>query len=227
MRRIFFLLFFLAVIPFAGGCMEICAELRVPLPVNVIAARVGREHDRVEAKAIKAFFKANPSLEFEHAEALSAFLSENFPRDKFVRRLLTEDGSELPPGDLEKTEGVTVSGRMAQMACEMAGYATGMEMDVAFTLYWKLHIVLNPDVIELYAMDSERRYLDFICWVTREISLDEFRSQYPGSRTPLEEGDRVFLFRSSEASWKNLCGRAGYILVRNGRIEKYVVTSLN
>jgi hypothetical protein len=48
----------------------------------------------------------------------------------------------------------------------------------------------------------------------------EFKSQ-------IQPGDKIHDFSSSEESWENLAGRAGYILVREGRVIDTFVTIMN
>ena len=40
-------------------------------------------------------------------------------------------------------------------------------------------------------------------------------------------GDRIYAFSSAPDSWKALAGRAGYVLVRNGKPVAQMVTLMN
>jgi hypothetical protein len=44
---------------------------------------------------------------------------------------------------------------------------------------------------------------------------------------PFEADDEVWKFTTSPESWKNLCGRAGYALVRSGVVVDVQVTVMN
>jgi hypothetical protein len=46
-------------------------------------------------------------------------------------------------------------------------------------------------------------------------------------KSKIQPGDRILDFSSSPDSWKHLAGRAGYVLVRNGKTVAEFVTIMN
>ncbi len=46
-------------------------------------------------------------------------------------------------------------------------------------------------------------------------------------KSRMEAGDELWEFSSPEESWKNLAGRAGFCVVRNGKIVDFLVTIMN
>lgn len=85
-------------------------------------------------------------------------------------------------------------------------------------------------------------------WICgRPLSVDNLEKQAPAvskGRTPLREfgfgsvqwqkiksqmqpGDELYRFRSPPETWANLRGRAGIVLVRDGKVIEMLVTSLN
>jgi hypothetical protein len=46
-------------------------------------------------------------------------------------------------------------------------------------------------------------------------------------KNKIRPGDKILDFCSSEHSWQNLAGRAGYILVREGKVIDTLVTIMN
>jgi len=53
-----------------------------------------------------------------------------------------------------------------------------------------------------------------------DVSWDEFASQY-------REGDELYEYRSSDRSWAELCGRRGYVLIRENQVVGKYVTHIN
>ena len=43
----------------------------------------------------------------------------------------------------------------------------------------------------------------------------------------MQPGDEIFAFHSSPESWRALCGRGGFALVRTGKVVREVVIILN
>ena len=89
-------------------------------------------------------------------------------------------------------------------------------------------------------------------WLQKKISVPEAEAAYPGvkdersarvpdaskpfgfSHSEWEElkaamvpGDEIWTFASSPESWRDLAGRAGVALVRNGVPIKVIITALN
>lgn len=40
-------------------------------------------------------------------------------------------------------------------------------------------------------------------------------------------GDHVYGFNSPDQTWQNLCGRQGYLVVREGKIAQVIIKMLN
>lgn len=43
----------------------------------------------------------------------------------------------------------------------------------------------------------------------------------------MQEGDELWIFSTSDESWKHLAGRAGISLVRDGQVVSSMVTKMN
>jgi len=43
----------------------------------------------------------------------------------------------------------------------------------------------------------------------------------------MDTGDDLWQFRSPPETWRNMCGRAGYVVIRSGQIIGSVVTLMN
>ena len=66
----------------------------------------------------------------------------------------------------------------------------------------------------------------FVSWISGEVS-SEVAAKEAGDQYKPVSGDRVFEFRSPEQTWKDLCGREGYLVVRDGKIAQMIVTAMN
>ena len=71
-------------------------------------------------------------------------------------------------------------------------------------------------------------------WLKRRIDVDEIKKYPQWERTfsslfkaRMTDRDELWEFSSPGQSWKNLCGRAGVALVRDGRPIAHVVTVMN
>lgn len=51
--------------------------------------------------------------------------------------------------------------------------------------------------------------------------------QWVQFRTKIEEGDELWLFESPEETWKQLAGRAGYAILRNGEPIAHYISLMN
>jgi hypothetical protein len=52
-------------------------------------------------------------------------------------------------------------------------------------------------------------------------------AEWEGLKARMQPGDELWTFASSPESWRNLAGRAGIALVRNGQIVERLVTMMN
>lgn len=46
-------------------------------------------------------------------------------------------------------------------------------------------------------------------------------------RAQMRDGDELWSFSSAPESWQQLCGRAGFVLVRDGQAVAHLVTMMN
>lgn len=43
----------------------------------------------------------------------------------------------------------------------------------------------------------------------------------------IQDGDEIYYFRTSSITWKNLCGREGYAIYRNGKEIDSIIFNMN
>jgi len=73
---------------------------------------------------------------------------------------------------------------------------------------------------KISAEEAEQEFAD------PEIAV-EFRELWHTFRAQLDEGDELWTFSSPVETWMKLCGRAGFAIVRGGRVVKTIITKLN
>jgi hypothetical protein len=74
-------------------------------------------------------------------------------------------------------------------------------------------------------------------WLHKQVSVTEveddiknselFVSRWNHLKAGLQPGDEVWSFVSPADTWKHLTGRAGYVIVREGRLVDGMVTMMN
>jgi hypothetical protein len=78
-------------------------------------------------------------------------------------------------------------------------------------------------------------------WLQKQLTVEEVEAEYRQEAVPfggmneqwvalrsqMIEGDEIWEFSSSAASWDHLAGRAGLALVRNGKAIDCIVTIIN
>jgi hypothetical protein len=78
-------------------------------------------------------------------------------------------------------------------------------------------------------------------WLQKQLTVEEVEAEYRQEGVPfggmyeqwvalksqMIDGDEIWEFSSSAASWDHLAGRAGLALVRNGKAIDCIVTIIN
>ena len=60
-----------------------------------------------------------------------------------------------------------------------------------------------------------------------DITAEEYSAWFKGQKLVIQEGDVVWRFSSPPDSWRYLAGRAGFALVRDGKIVHSRMTILS
>ncbi len=185
-------------------------------------------YDAVLAGMTEKYFSAYPELDREHTQALQAFIRAEYPKDRFVQlmvrdeyRPVLERGRDEPTFRQDKkfqdafTILINVSVPMAKM---IIGGKRG--------IYVAKFVEKNPVKVELFSMVRSEADCEFVSWVSGEVTADTSTLEL-GAEHPVKPGDRVFEFCSPEETWQGLCGRSGFIIVRDGKIVDVAVTMMN
>ena len=63
--------------------------------------------------------------------------------------------------------------------------------------------------------------------VERHALFGCINKQWIAFKESMEEGDEIWFFTSEEYTWQTLCGREGYVVLRNGEPINYILTKMS
>jgi hypothetical protein len=87
---------------------------------------------------------------------------------------------------------------------------------------------VKPDALtkELFVANHDPEADVFISWIQSRVTEREFIEKSK-SDFPILSSDSIYYYKSPPFSWKELFGRAGYLVFRNGKMVKNVQTVMN
>lgn len=193
------------------------------------AEQIGAVYDTVLDAMTSRYFRYFPDLDRDHTGPMRAFILEHQPREEFAKLILRENPSFVMRRDgiVEPTDDTRYSESDLRVMVAVAERIARMVVEQERGIYVSEFVDKNPIRLMLFEMDTGREYSDYISWVHGEVSAEDFKTDQFAGSYQFEEGDRIFAFESSADSWQNLCGRLGYIVVRNGKIHDVIVTLMN
>jgi len=62
---------------------------------------------------------------------------------------------------------------------------------------------------------------------TLTFKHDDFTQKWNEFKNNFQEGDKLYKFSTSDWTWQQLMGRAGYLILRKHEVVSYIVTLLN
>lgn len=174
------------------------------------------------------YFAPFPEIDKVHTGALQAFIRAEYPRDRFVREMVRDEdrpvlerGRDEPAFRQEKRFQDTFT-VVVSVSVSMAKMIIGGKREI----YVAKYVEKDPIRTELFGMVRSADDDEFVAWVLSEFTADVTALKL-GSEHPVQPGDRVFEFSSPAETWQDLCGRGGYIIVRNGKIADIAITVMN
>jgi hypothetical protein len=180
-----------------------------------------------------SYFRNSPDLEREHTQAMRRFILEQEPAELFAARMLSAYVNQsIPHG----SQTIAECGSMPGFSANDLAFLTRESDEMAMKMirrqrvfYVAKYVDKDPLRLELLTMDPEGKYTEWIEMVGVEVSREEMIKNGATGPTGYEykSGDRFFFFMSSQQSWEDLCGRAGYFIVRDGKIIEADVTMMN
>ncbi len=196
-----------------------------------VSALIRRIYLKVLDNNTLKYFAKYPDLDREHTRVMREFiLSESSP-EIFVAMMLgrwdeSPDPDQAIPGYKRKSEFSDADMTAALDASD------SMAEKIIFHfrgVYVAEFVDKNPIKLELFKMDWEKKFDDYIEAVGEEVTAEDFIGFFGDTYDDYvyREGDRFFYFCSSEESWDWLCGYEGFLIVRDGKILQAITTSWN
>jgi hypothetical protein len=190
-------------------------------------SEVSKIHETVVDAMTEDYFSESPEIDKEHTAKLKEFILSELPKRKFVEEVIRDENIAIfnramndeayrKTKEFEDAFGLTVN-----VAVPIAKMMVGGLRDV----YVARFIEKNPLKMELFEM-GQQEYFEYISWVYGEVKAAAYPEQV-GDDYVIEEGDRFFGFMSPPETWKDKCGRGGFLRVRGNKILEAVITALN
>lgn len=208
--------------PHTDPASQMTSDVRYPF------SEIEKIYDVVLSGLTEKYFERFPELDKEHTVRMREYIAAEYSKEKFVKEMLRDD--YLPKFEKAVKEPVYRDTKefkeafqiVVSVSVSMAKMIVGGQRDI----YVAKYVEKSPIKLELFAMaktDDERQY---VSWVSGEVPSD-ITAKEAGSEYKPTVGDRVFGFCSPEQTWTDLCGRQGFLVVRDGRIAQVIVTMMN
>lgn len=196
-----------------------------------VAEQIEVPYDTVFDAMTAHYFKNFPELDREHTGPMQHYILEHRPKAEFVQMVIgagNKSNEQLKEINAEPDNNPKYSDQEFSMfikiAEPMASRVVWQEMNIYAAKFAKK----DPIKLMLFEMDTDIQYSEYIRWVYGEVSEANFNADELAAHSHnFHNGDRIFAFRSSEDYWDKLWGIQGYLIVRNGKIHKVIVTLMN
>ncbi|WP_404425822.1 hypothetical protein [Nibricoccus sp. IMCC34717] len=185
-------------------------------------------YDTVFEALTNKYFANFPDLDKKHTAAMREYITASYPKERFVEKMVQPDSrvvlerGKRDASFRESKEYKDVCYIVISVSIPMAKMIIGQQRDI----YEARFVEQDPTKMMLFdiSMDDDQKH--FVAWVTGEVTIADARNDCGGDFQGVDR-DRVFKFSSPQETWENLCGREGYIVVRDGRIVQTIVTLMN
>jgi len=208
--------------PHTGSAVQATDDARYPF------SEIEKVYDVVLSGMTEKYFASYPELDKEHTIRMREYIAAEYPKEKFLKEMLRDE--YLPKFEKAMKEPVYRDTKefkaafqvVVSVSVSMAKMIVGGERDIYIAKY----VEKDPIKVELFALAKTEDERQFVSWVSGEVPSD-VAAKDAGAEYKPAAGDRVFGFSSPEQTWTDLCGRQGYLVVRDGKIAQVIVTMMN
>lgn len=176
----------------------------------------------------KGYFKDFPDLDKAHTKAMRDFIAKEYPRSKFVELMVQpeardklqraqKDAAYRDTKEFKDCFTVTIS-----VSVSMAKMIIGGQIDI----YVAKFVDKNETRLWLLTIATNEDEQQFASWVSTEVPAADAIAQLGKDFKPTS-GDRYFAFCSPAQTWEDLCGRQGFLIVRDNKIVHCEITMMN
>jgi hypothetical protein len=189
-------------------------------------AEVAKVYDEVFETLSGNYYSQAPDVDKKHTARMRAFIAKQHPRAQFVQEIIQPDGImfERALKDGEYRASATFK-RILDNAVSRARSKVNFVIRRDMYIYTAKYVDkdrVRTELLQMAATDDEVRFANS---VSDQATPEEVAKRSPDYK-PVK-GDRIYNFRTASETWTNLMGRAGYLVVRDGKIAQVIITSLN
>jgi hypothetical protein len=229
-------LFLIPVVLIAAGATQPSTPSTSPNPAATASqpawelqapyAEVAKVYDKVLETLTGNYYSQAPDVDKKHTAPMRKFVATQRPRAQFVQEMIQPNDFEFTRAlqDGEYRASATFK-RILDAAISKAQSNAYFAIRREMYIYTAKFVDKNPvrtELLQMAATDDEVRFAN--C-VSNQATPEEVATRSPDYK-PAKD-DRIYNFRTASETWTNLMGRAGYLVVRDGKIAQVIVTSLN
>jgi hypothetical protein len=187
---------------------------------------IAKIYDDVFESLTANYYSRVPAVDKQHTAPMRDFVSKQYPRAQFVTEMVQPHAQKF---EMARTDPTYRADDQFKKA--LAEVVSASKENVYYPIRRQMYIYtaqfvdkdpVRTELLQMAANDDEVRFAD--C-VSAQATPEEVAKRSP-AYIPAA-GDRIFSFRTQSQTWTNLMGRAGYLVVRNGKIAQVIITSLN
>ena len=190
-------------------------------------SEIGVVYETVLDAMTDTYFSKHPDLDREHTARLKSFIRSESPTEEFVRTMTggrhaaTFDQAMKDPAYRETQDFKDEFSVVTSIAVTMAQMVVGGHRDTYVARYVEKDPVKSALLTTVTGDDRQ-----CVSWLQAEVTRENFLEAVGAGRDVLE-GDTFYFFSSPDWNWEHLCGRSGYIHVRDKKVVDVIVTHEN
>ncbi|GAF88785.1 unnamed protein product [marine sediment metagenome] len=180
----------------------------------------------IETMAGKVF-KGEKERSRKHKAALLAYIRKVQPFEEFEADMLRKFELLKKGRDNEKLR-ETEEYRSEFTVCANVSMAMAMMLGSnCIDVYMRKHV--HPDKLTAGLFKLSDNYDDdvTISWIGSEVTIGDFNKAMKTEIFQFQKGDRIYSYNSQPFSWKQMFGRRGYAVFRDGKLIERFITMMN
>ncbi len=191
-------------------------------------SEVEKVYDVVLDGMTTKYFSAYPDLDKAHTAKMREFIATEYPRERFLDEMIRDEyRPKLERGMRDQSYRDTKEFKDAfdvvvTVSVQMAKMIIGGQRDI----YVAKFVEKTPIKVELFSVAKTEDERQYVSWISGEAEVGAVAKEAGNEYKP-QTGDKAFAFCSPEQTWADLCGRQGYLIVRDGKIAQVIVTMMN
>lgn len=195
---------------------------------------MGYPYGEVENAYIKIFenltgkyYSLSTAVDLAHTAKMREYVAKTYTQEQFMKEAMTapNDGLfERASRDEKYGESDEFKAVLKKVVSEAKNKAN-LGVRRAMYVYTAKEVDRKPALVPPLESAKTMDELNTISWISGEVTVNE-AAKASKSYTPAP-GDTAYRFMSGGNTWTNLMGRAGFVVVRDGKILEIIVTMLN